>query len=155
MREYVIENEFVKQVRVAGGVAYKLNSATTNGLPDRMVLFWPGKCVFVELKAPQKVMRPLQRKRRYQLQQMGFPVVCIDNFNQIKPCIEAIKKWFPGEPWPDDIGVHVPKLEITELPVFMRDMNDYGDRLEPEDSDQLSMFHKLPKDDSSDKSGLF
>ena len=32
MREYVIENEFVKAVRKAGGVAYKLTSQTTNGL---------------------------------------------------------------------------------------------------------------------------
>ena len=41
MREYVVENEFVKAVRKAGGVAYKLNSLTANGLPDRLVLF-PG-----------------------------------------------------------------------------------------------------------------
>lgn len=65
MREYVVENEFVKAVKKAGGVAYKLNSLTTNGLPDRMVLFFPGKVCFVELKAPGKQMRPLQVKRRY------------------------------------------------------------------------------------------
>ena len=37
MREAVIENEFVKAVRKAGGVAYKLTSQTTNGpgLPDQ------------------------------------------------------------------------------------------------------------------------
>lgn len=66
MREAVVENEFVKAVRNAGGVAYKLTSQTTNGLPDRLVLFFPAKTVFVELKAPGKVLRPLQRKRRYQ-----------------------------------------------------------------------------------------
>ena len=78
MREAVVENEFVKAVRKAGGVAYKLTSQTTNGLPDRLVLFFPAKTVFVELKAPGKVLRPLQRKRRYQLQKLGFPVLCID-----------------------------------------------------------------------------
>ena len=51
MREYVVENEFVKAVRKAGGVAYKLTSQTANGLPDRLVLFFPAKTVFVELKA--------------------------------------------------------------------------------------------------------
>ena len=51
MREYVVENEFVKAVRAAGGVAYKLTSQTANGLPDRLVLFFPAKTVFVELKA--------------------------------------------------------------------------------------------------------
>lgn len=74
MREYVVENEFVKAVKKAGGVAYKLTSQTTNGLPDRLVLFFPAKTVFVELKAPGRVLRPLQRKRRYQLQKLGFPV---------------------------------------------------------------------------------
>ena len=62
MREYVVENEFIKAVKAAGGVAYKLNSLTANGLPDRLVLFFPAKTVFVELKAPGKQMRPLQRK---------------------------------------------------------------------------------------------
>ena len=62
MREYVVENEFVKAVRRAGGVAYKLTSQTANGLPDRLVLFFPGKCCFVELKAPGKMLRPLDRK---------------------------------------------------------------------------------------------
>lgn len=52
MREYVVENEFVKAVRKAGGVAYKLTSQTANGLPDRLVLFFPAKTIFVELKAP-------------------------------------------------------------------------------------------------------
>ena len=36
MREYVVENEFVKAVRAAGGVAYKLTSQTANGLSDRL-----------------------------------------------------------------------------------------------------------------------
>ena len=85
MREAVVENEFVKAVQKAGGVAYKLTSQTTNGLPDRMVLFFPAKTVFVELKAPGKMLRPLQRKRRCQLQKLGFPVLCIDRLSQIKP----------------------------------------------------------------------
>jgi hypothetical protein len=100
LREYVVENEFVKAVKAAGGVAYKLTSQTANGLPDRLVLFFPAKTVFVELKAPGKMMRPLQRKRRYQLMKLGFPVLCIDKLYQIKPCIDAILSWTPGTPFP-------------------------------------------------------
>lgn len=147
MREYVVENEFVKAVRNAGGVAYKLNSLTTNGLPDRMVLFFPGKCVFVELKAPGKVMRPQQRKRRYQLQSLGFPVYCIDDFYQIQPFIDAIKAWTPGEPFPEGIGADIPDLEYDTLPEEVKDvmgsMDDFGDTLEPEDPSELAMFHNL------------
>lgn len=143
MREYVIENEFVKAVRKAGGVAYKLTSQTANGLPDRLVLFFPAKTVFVELKAPGKQMRPLQRKRRYQLMKLGFPVLCIDRFSQIKPCIDAILAWTPGEVFPEGIGATVPELEITKLPEHEKDLRDYGDTLEVEDPSVLAGFYDL------------
>ena len=140
MREYVIENEFVKAVKDAGGVAYKLTSQTTNGLPDRLVLFFPAKTVFVELKAPGKMLRPLQRKRRYQLMKLGFPVLCIDQLTQIKPAIKAILAWTPGTPFPEDVGAKIPELEMATLPAEHSDLNDYGDALEPEDPAVLAGF---------------
>lgn len=143
MREYVVENEFVKAVRAAGGVAYKLTSQTANGLPDRLVLFFPAKTVFVELKAPGKMLRPLQRKRRYQLMKLGFPVLCIDRFSQIKPAINAILSWTPGEPFPEGIGAEVPDLELATLPGEHSDLDDYGDTLEPEDPAVLAGFLNL------------
>ena len=146
MREYVVENEFVKAVRAAGGIAYKLTSQTANGLPDRLVLFFPAKTVFVELKAPGKMLRPLQRKRRYQLMKLGFPVLCIDRFSQIKPAINAIKAWNPGEPFPEGIGAKVPELEIASLPGDqgdLDDLEDFGITLEPEDPMYLSEFNDL------------
>ena len=150
MREYVVENEFVKAVRAAGGVAYKLTSQTANGLPDRLVLFFPAKTVFVELKAPGKMLRPLQRKRRYQLMKLGFPVLCIDRFSQIKPAIDAILAWTPGEPFPEGIGAEIPELQMTSLPEQLSDMDDYGDTLEPEDPDFLAEFLDLDELTGSD-----
>ncbi len=149
VREYVVENEFVKAVRAAGGVAYKLTSQTANGLPDRLVLFFPAKTVFVELKAPGKMLRPLQRKRRYQLMKLGFPVLCVDRLSQIKPVINAILSWTPGTPFPDDVGARIPDLEITSLPHnqgSLDDMNDFGDTLEPEDPSVLAGFFGLDMD---------
>ena len=151
MREYVVENEFVKAVRDAGGIAYKLTSQTANGLPDRLVLFYPGKTVFVELKAPGKMLRPLQVKRKYQLNALGFPVICIDRFSQIRPCIRAILGWTPGEPFPEGIGAAIPDLEMTTLPSeqgSLDDMEDYGITLEPEDPAVLAGFFNL--DDSEE-----
>ena len=116
MRERNIESEFVRAVRNAGGIAYKLNSQTVNGLPDRLVLFFPGKCCFAELKAPGKQMRPLQVKRRGQLQEMGFPVFCIDRIDQIAPAIAALKAWCPGEAFPQGIGAEIPELKTVALP---------------------------------------
>ena len=150
MREYVVENVFVKAVRAAGGVAYKLTSQTANGLPDRLVLFFPAKTVFVELKAPGKMLRPLQRKRRYQLMKLGFPVLCIDRFSQIKPAIDAILAWTPGEPFPEGIGAEIPELQMTTLPEQLSDMDDYEDTLEPEDPAFLAEFLDLDELTGSD-----
>ena len=116
MRENVIEAEFVKAVQAAGGVAYKLTSQTANGLPDRLVLFFPTKTVFVELKAPGKMLRPLQRKRRSQLMDLGFPVLCVDRLEQIKPVIQAILSWIPGTPFPEGIGAKIPEQRNITLP---------------------------------------
>lgn len=146
MREYVVENEFVKAVKAAGGVAYKLTSQTANGLPDRLVLFFPAKTVFVELKAPGKMMRPLQRKRRYQLMKLGFPVLCIDKLYQIKPCIDAILAWMPGEPFPEGIGAKIPDLEMAVLP---SEMDDFGETLEPINPDDLIEFYEIEDGDDA------
>lgn len=117
MRENVIEIEFVKAVQAAGGVAYKLTSQTANGLPDRLVLFFPAKTIFVELKAPGKMLRPLQRKRRSQLMKLGFPVLCVDRLEQIQPVIRAILDWQPGTPFPEKIGARIPEQRNITLPV--------------------------------------
>lgn len=116
MREHVVEKEYVQAVRKAGGAAYKLTSQTANGLPDRLVLFPSAKAVFVELKAPGKMLRPLQIKRKRQLNALGFPVLCIDRVSQIRPCIDAIISWTPGEPFPKGIGAAIPDLEPVSLP---------------------------------------
>ena len=146
MREYTVENEFVKAVKAAGGVAYKLTSQTANGLPDRLVLFFPAKTIFVELKAPGKMMRPLQRKRRYQLMKLGFPVLCIDKLQQIKPCINAILSWTPGEPFPEGIGAKIPDLEMAVLP---SEMDDFGETLEPINPDDLIEFYEIEGGDDA------
>ncbi len=145
MREYVVENEFVKAVKAAGGVAYKLTSQTANGLPDRLVLFPAAKTIFVELKAPGKMMRPLQRKRRYQLMKLGFPVLCIDRMLQIKPFITAALSWTPGEQFPEGIGAKIPDLEMSTLP---SEIDDFGETLEPIDPDDLAGFYELEEDDT-------
>lgn len=150
LREYVVENEFVKAVKAAGGVAYKLTSQTANGLPDRLVLFPAAKTIFVELKALGKMMRPLQRKRRYQLMKLGFPVLCIDRMLQIKPFITAALSWTPGEQFPEGIGAKIPDLEMSTLPAEQSDMEDFGETLEPIDPDNLMEFYELDDTDGGD-----
>ena len=116
MRESEVEKQFVEAVRAAGGQALKFTSQTMNGVPDRLVLLLGGKCAFVELKAPGKQMRLLQRKRRQQLETLGFPVFCVDRPEQIRPAINALLKWNPGDPIPQGIGAKIPEMPVMELP---------------------------------------
>lgn len=113
MRENEVEKAFVDAVKKAGGKAVKFTSQTMNGVPDRLVLLPCGKCAFVELKAPGKQMRRLQRKRREQLLALGFPVFCVDRPEQIQPVMKALGEW---EPVPTGVGAEIPELINMILP---------------------------------------
>lgn len=91
MREKYIEQKLVKEVKKINGLALKFVSPGVNGVPDRIVLLPKGKMAFIELKAPGKKMRPLQIKRKEQLEKLGFKVYLIDNLNQIGEVINDIQ----------------------------------------------------------------
>ena len=73
-----------------GGVALKFVSPGLAGVPDRLVLLPGGKAGFVELKVPGKAMRPLQARRKKQIERLGFKVFCIDGAGQIREVLEEI-----------------------------------------------------------------
>jgi len=83
MREKHIEQKLVQAVRAAGGVAPKFISPGCDGMPDRLLLLPGGRIAFAEVKAPGKAMRPLQIKRKRQLEALGFRVYCLDDAGQI------------------------------------------------------------------------
>ena len=74
MRENVIERQLAMAVKKMGGMAVKFVSPGLDGVPDRIVLLPDKKMAFVELKVPGKKLRPLQEKRKRQLEALGFPV---------------------------------------------------------------------------------
>ena len=90
MRESMIERELVKQVKQRNGMALKFVSPGFDGVPDRIVLLPDHNMVFVELKAPGKKMRPLQVKRKCQLELLGFKVYCIDSKEGIEVMLREI-----------------------------------------------------------------
>lgn len=91
MTEKQIEQSLVKSVKECHGLCIKLTSPSLDGIPDRLVLLPEGKCGFVECKAPGKKPRPLQVKRRRQLQRLGFKVYVLDNKKRIKELIDDIQ----------------------------------------------------------------
>lgn len=68
----------------------KFVSPGLDGVPDRIVLLPDKKMAFVELKATGKKLRPLQEKRRRQLEALGFPVYVIDGVEQIGGVLDEI-----------------------------------------------------------------
>lgn len=91
MFEKYIENKLVTAVKKMGGICPKFVSPGFDGVPDRLVLLPKGKFAFVELKAKGKKMRPLQVKRKRQMEQLGFFVYCIDDASQIGGILNEIQ----------------------------------------------------------------
>ena len=90
MRENEIERVLALSVKKMGGMAVKFVSPGLDGVPDRIVLLPGKKIAFVELKAPGKKPRPLQEKRKRQLEGLGFPVYVIDGLGQIGGVLDEI-----------------------------------------------------------------
>ena len=91
MLEKTIENKLKATVKDMGGIAFKFTAPGINGVPDRLVLLPHGKLAFIEPKAPGKKMRPMQVRRKRQLEQLGFLVYCIDSAEQIGGVLDAIE----------------------------------------------------------------
>ena len=91
MQEKYIEQKLVAAVKSMGGMAPKFVSSGIDGMPDRIVLLPMGKIAFVECKATGKKMRPLQNKRKKQLEALGFLVYCLDDIEQIGGILSEIQ----------------------------------------------------------------
>ena len=91
MNEKFIEQKLVEAVKKAVGLAPKFVSPGLSGVPDRIVLLPAGHIAFVETKAPGKMMRPLQLRRKKQLEHLGFHVYCVDGVDQIGGVIDEIR----------------------------------------------------------------
>ena len=90
MLEKEIELQLVRAVKKMGGRAVKFTSPGFDGMPDRLVLLPGGKCGFVEVKAPGKKPRALQRVRHEMLKELGFKVYVLVAKEQIKEIINDI-----------------------------------------------------------------
>lgn len=90
MIEKDVERALVRAVKNMGGISPKFVSPGLDGVPDRIVLLPMGRIAFVELKSPGKKMRPLQIRRKKQLESLGFRVYCIDSTDQIGGVLNEI-----------------------------------------------------------------
>lgn len=91
MKETTIEQKLVRAVRAMGGIAPKFASPGMDGMPDRLILLSGAHIAFAELKAPGKHLRPLQLRRKRQLEALGFRVYVIDHPDQIGGVLDEIQ----------------------------------------------------------------
>ena len=91
MREKAIEAQLVQATKHRSGLALKFTSPGMAGVPDRILLMPGGRAAFAELKAPGKRLRPLQKKRKQQLEALGFRVYVIDHPDQIGGVLDEIQ----------------------------------------------------------------
>ena len=91
MRENTIERRLVTEAVKRGGFAPKFVSPGLDGVPDRLLLFPGGRLAFVEVKAPGKKPRPLQRRRIEQLTALGFRVFVLDRKEQIGEILDEVQ----------------------------------------------------------------
>ena len=91
MLEKTIEHKLAATVKKHGGIAVKFVSPNYDGMPDRLVLLPDGVCAFVEVKAPNKKPRPLQKARHKMLKRLGFKVYVLDDAEQIGGIIDEIR----------------------------------------------------------------
>ncbi|SCY26186.1 VRR-NUC domain-containing protein [Alkaliphilus peptidifermentans DSM 18978] len=90
--ESKIEAKLKGEVENLGGMCLKFTSPGMAGVPDRLVLLPLGRVVFVELKAPVNKLRPLQKKRKKQLEKLGFKVYVIDSYEGIEDFLQEVIK---------------------------------------------------------------
>ena len=91
MKEKVIEQKLVSEVKKRGGICPKWVAPGFDGVPDRLV-FLPGRHFgMVEVKAPGETPRPLQVSRHRLLQRLGFKVYIIDAVEPIGGSLDEIQ----------------------------------------------------------------
>ncbi|MCM3908239.1 VRR-NUC domain-containing protein [Trueperella bernardiae] len=90
MNEHAIEQHLKQAVEAIGGLCWKFTSPGTAGVPDRICIH-RGRVIFVELKAPGCLPRPIQRRRIHQLTDHGMDVVVVDNIDAIQGVADALR----------------------------------------------------------------
>jgi hypothetical protein len=78
--ERIVEEELVRRVRAAGGIAEKTTVIGRRGFFDRVVVLPGGKVIFCECKRPKGGrLSPHQIERIRQYRQLGAVVAVISN----------------------------------------------------------------------------
>lgn len=77
--ESTVEDYFLKKSKENGVLCVKFVSPGNAGVPDRLLLRFPGIAGFAEIKRPGEKPRPLQMYWLKVLRKLGFPAYVVDS----------------------------------------------------------------------------
>lgn len=84
MREKLIESYLTKRIKALGGKCHKLTGYV--GISDQIVLLPGGIVEFVEVKQPQGVLSPAQKRWQNQVNDLGFVTRVVWSFEDVDKC---------------------------------------------------------------------
>ena len=87
MLESKLESDLGKEVRKLGGMSLKFVSPGMAGVPDRLILLPNGVSFFVEVKKPGEHLRPLQKKMKQIIEDLGYFVEVVDSPESLRALI--------------------------------------------------------------------
>lgn len=90
LQEKFIERELVLRLKKVGVESIKFEVLGKRGMPDRIILIPGGRVVFAEVKSPGEKLRPLQEKRKRELENLGFKVYVINSKTEIDELVKQI-----------------------------------------------------------------
>ena len=93
--EREIEQYFVWTVQRMGGVTYKFRALNCKGVSDRIACLPGGATWFVELKAPNGRLSPLQRKFAEDMARLNQNYACLWNKSEIDEWTFGLTKTTP------------------------------------------------------------
>lgn len=88
MLEKQLEHYFMRVMEMKNCLCWKFVSPGMAGMPDRIVIPPWGRVIFVELKAPGKRLRKLQKVRREQLKAQNVDVWVIDSKEKVDKFVQ-------------------------------------------------------------------
>ena len=94
MLEKDLEQLFRKQLLELGCLPLKFISPGMAGVPDRIVLIPGGHVVFVEIKRPGEVLRPLQQYTADRFRRLGFPVFVVNSEAALSLFIQYLEQTY-------------------------------------------------------------
>lgn len=89
MREALIEQYLVRQVKKLGGEIRKVQWVGRNGAPDRVVMLPAGRLIWIELKAPGEKPEPHQAREHERMRRMGQRVEVVDSMERVDEVLKC------------------------------------------------------------------